>query len=171
MPKLLLIVDVQRGFINGGTAHVPARVTALQKSPGYDAVIATRFINPEGTSHRKFIHWSRFAPGSPETELAFRPAQTTAVVEKTTYTCVNQALLHRLRTIAADEVHLCGIATDNCILITATDLFEAGVRPVVLSQACASHAGRDYHEWGLRFLRRLLGSDQVVDHPIPLSLT
>jgi nicotinamidase-related amidase len=60
-----------------------------------------------------------------------------------------------------DEVHLCGIATDNCVLASAIALFEGGYTPVVLGDACASHAGADYHDWGLKILRRLIGAAQV----------
>lgn len=159
----LLIVDVQKGFINEATRHIPAIAERL--AADYEAVIATRFVNPGGSAYRRLIHWRRFAPGSADTELAFRPPAGAEVIEKRRYTCVDAAFLGRLRDLGAEEVHLCGIATDNCVLKCAVDLFEAGLRPVVLASACASHAGPEYHEWGLRILARLIGTDQIVDGP------
>lgn len=154
---VLIVIDVQRGFVNDATRHVPARVTALQHR--YGRVIATRFVNPPGSQHRRLIGWQRFAPGSGDTALAFEPAAHVRITDKTTYSCLTgdcRALL-----AGCDEVHLCGIATDNCVLASAIALFEAGLRPVVLEDACASHAGADYHAWGLRILRRLIGAAQV----------
>ena len=46
--------------------------------------------------------------------------------------------------------------------MTAVDLFQNGFRPVVLADACASHAGPDYHEAGLRLLERLIGRRQIA---------
>ena len=46
MTTPLLIVDVQKGFINDATRHIPARVADLAWR--YDQVLVTRFINLEG---------------------------------------------------------------------------------------------------------------------------
>jgi len=157
----LLVIDVQKGFINAHTAHIPAVVEDLAR--GYERVLATRFINRLGSAHRRLIHWERFGPGSEDTRLAFDLPAGAAMIEKFTYTCVDAGFRARLEMMGATEVHLSGIATDNCVLKCAVDLFEAGYRPVVLAAACASHAGPDYHDWGLRILRRMIGPEQVVD--------
>ena len=157
----LLIIDVQKGFITESTAHIPSIVETLAAQ--YQQVFATRFINPHDSAYRRLIHWERFAPGSEDTQLAFTPPPGTALIEKFTYSCIDAGFRARLEMMDAREVHLCGIATDNCVLKCAVDLFETGYRPVVLAAACASHAGTDYHDWGLRILRRLIGSEQVVD--------
>lgn len=157
----LIIIDVQKGFIRPATAHVPARVAALQGA--YATVTATRFVNPQGSAHRRLIGWRRFAPGETGTELAFAPAPHVEVVEKTTYSCLTDGLREILGSAGARDVHLCGIATDNCVLASAGALFEAGLTPVVLAAACGSHAGTDYHDWGLRILRRLIGTARVRD--------
>ena len=159
MADFLLIIDVQRGFINDWTGAIPARVEALQAD--YRCVIATRFINPPGSLHRRLLGWPRFAPGSRDIELAFRPRDDARVVDKTTYTAVTPDLLGELERGGIEEVHLCGIATDNCVLKTAVDLFEAGIKPVVLADACASHGGPECHACGIRLLKRFIGESQV----------
>jgi nicotinamidase-related amidase len=159
----LLIIDVQKGFINDATRHIPARVADLARH--YDQVIVTRFINREGSAHRRLIHWERFAPGSDDTPLAFEPPAGAAMIEKSSYSCVDAAFRARLELIAAEAVHICGIATDNCVLKCAVDLFESGFRPVVLADSCASHAGIEYHHWALKILKRMIGAEQVIDAP------
>lgn len=156
----LIIVDVQQGFINRWTEHVPDRVTRLQRH--FDIVFASRFANPPGSPYRRLIHWERFAPGSPDTELAFVPRADARLIDKTVYTCVTPALLAGLRAAGAETVHLAGIATDNCVLKTAADLFESGMTPQVIVEACASHGGPDAHEAGLLVLRRMIGQDNVL---------
>jgi len=56
----------------------------------------------------------------------------------------------------------CGIATDGCVLKTAVDLFEAGIRPVVLTDAVSSHAGDEVHQAGLLLISRFIGGEQLV---------
>ncbi|MGE5442745.1 MAG: isochorismatase family protein, partial [Bacteroidota bacterium] len=70
--------------------------------------------------------------------------------------------LDRLRRDAVSRVHLCGIGTDSSVLISAVDLFEAGIEPVVLAHACASAAGHADHQAGLQILKRLIGDKQVI---------
>ncbi|MCP5366777.1 MAG: cysteine hydrolase [Hyphomicrobiales bacterium] len=158
---ILLIVDVQRGFINRDTNHVPDRVAALQDR--FARVIATRFVNPEGSMHRRLLHWHRFAPGNGDIELAFTPRPDARILDKAAYTCLTPELRAQWIHEGVDEVHLAGIATDNCVLKTAVDLFEARIRPVVHADACASHGGPACHAAGLMLLKRFIGAEQVVE--------
>jgi len=158
--SILLVIDVQRGFVNGGTGDIVDKVTALQDR--FDRVIASRFVNPEGSMHRRLLHWPRFAPGEAETELAFTPRADARILDKSTYTCLGPDLRAELTRDGIDEVHLCGIATDNCVLKTAVDLFEARIRPVVHADACASHGGAECHTAGLMLLKRFVGAEQVL---------
>ncbi len=156
----LLIVDVQKGFINRWTGHIPARVETLQDQ--YRRIIATRFLNPPGSLYRRLIGWHRFAPGSKDVELAFTPRPDARVIDKTAYSCVTGDFVNQLKQNRVATVHLCGIATDSCVLKCAVDLFEAGIEPVVLADCCASHGGPQCHQAGLMLLRRLIGEGQVV---------
>jgi nicotinamidase-related amidase len=156
----LLIIDVQAGFVNEATRAIPAAVERLQAD--FERVYATRFSNPEGSFFRSLIGWPRFAPGSRDVEFAFTPREDAVILEKTVYTCVTPAFLKSLRANDVAKVHLCGIATDSCVLKCAVDLFEAGVEPVVLADFCGSHGGAECHEAGLLLLRRFIGSRQVI---------
>ena len=159
MKNALLIVDIQIGFINEYTKHVISDVDKIQFT--YDNVFATRYINPEGSSHRRFMNWEKFTPGSEDAELAFEAATHVKVMDKTIYSCVTDAFLDELKSRSIGEVHVCGIDTDVCVLKCAVDLFERGVRPLVLSELCASHAGPELHNCGLKILDRFIGTSQI----------
>ena len=156
----LLIVDVQVGFVNDATRHIVPKVEALQHQ--YPYVYATRFINAEGSPYRKLLDWHRFYAGSVDVPLAFEPVDGVEVIDKHIYTCVTPAFLEDLRNKGVEEVAICGIDTDACVSACAIDLFENGFRPILLSGACASHAGSEYHEAALRILVRLIGKNQIV---------
>jgi nicotinamidase-related amidase len=157
---LLLAIDVQRGFITPDTAHVPAAVEALQGR--FARLVATRFFNPEGSLHRRLMGWNRFGRDSADFPLAFAPRPDARLLDKATYTAAAPSFLDDLRRNGIATVHLCGIATDNCVLKTAVDLFEAGIVPLVVADACGSHGGPDCHAAGLMLLRRFIGAGQIV---------
>ncbi len=158
--QALLIVDVQKGFINGETKHIVPIIEQLQAR--YEYVYATRFVNMEGSPYRKFLRWERFTEYSDDVPLAFEPLPNVRVINKTVYTSVSSDLLEELGGKNIKEVFVCGVDTDACVTATAVGLFEHGIRPVVLSNACASHAGVEYHDAALRILRRLIGMEQVI---------
>jgi nicotinamidase-related amidase len=62
---------------------------------------------------------------------------------------------------AIDQLYCCGIDTESCVLKTAVDAFEAYIEPIVVHDACASHAGRAAHEAGLFVLSRFIGQNQI----------
>ena len=161
MPSCLLIVDVQKGFAEGSAEDIPAKVEALQAN--YDTVVVTRFLNPPGSPWREFMNWGRFAPESKETGLAFTPRPDALLIDKAAYTCVSPDFLAWLRSAGIHTVEICGIDTDICVTKCAVDLFENGIRPVVLKDFCASHAGAEAHERGLKTLARYIGSEQIKE--------
>ena len=156
----LLIVDVQVGFVNDATRHILPKVDALQKE--YAHVYATRFINAEDSPYRRLLDWHRFYRDSEDVPLAFEPVDGVTVIDKQVYTCVTPEFIEDLHSKGIEEVAVCGIDTDACVSACAVDLFENGFRPILLSGACASHAGAEYHEAALRILARLIGKKQIV---------
>ena len=156
----LLIIDVQVGFVNDATRHIVPRVEEIQKQ--YPHVYATRFINAEGSPYRKILNWHQFYADSDDVPLAFQPVDRAVIMDKNIYTCVDDAFLEGLRSKGVEEVAICGIDTDACVSACAVDLFENGFKPILLSEACASHAGVEYHEAALRILARLIGKNQIV---------
>jgi nicotinamidase-related amidase len=165
MISCLLIIDVQKGFINKRTKKIPAIVEALQSY--FRNVFIFRVVNAPRSPFRKLLKWKRFGIGTKDTELAFKPCARAEIFEKRVYTCVDEKFLRLLKKRKISEVFLCGIDTDCCVLKTAVDLFEAGLRPVVLSKACASHESLEHHKASLKILRRLIGVKQVVYAAVP----
>ncbi len=155
----LLIVDVQNGFINDLTKHIPPLVEEAQLK--YDYVVATRFFNPDNSFFRTLIKWNRFAIESNDFPLAFNAREDALIIDKPIYTCISENFIKWLKDRNVSLVYVCGIDTDICVTKCAVDLFEHGVEPVVLSSLCASHAGNDAHNNALSTLKRYIGKSQV----------
>ena len=119
-------------------------------------------LTPRVLPYRRLLGWHRFYESSEDVPLAFRPVDGVTVIDKNVYTCVTPAFLDELRSKGIGEVAICGIDTDACVATCAVDLFENGFRPILLSEACASHAGAEYHEAAIRILTRLIGKKQIV---------
>ena len=130
----------------------------------------TQFVNAENSPFRRFLDWNRLS-GPPDTDLwPNLHGRADAIVKKGTYTSVCKDLLDRLADNAVKSIHMAGIDTDCCVLKTASDLFELGIRPYVLAHYSASTGGHHSHEAGLTVLRRMIGADSVVEGEIGLDV-
>ena len=158
--RALLIVDVQNGFVNEKTAHIPPMVEKLQYD--YDVVFATRFINLPNSPYRKLIKWNRFSPETGDIELAFHLREDAVVIDKYVYTCVDDSFLRLLAEKGITSVDICGIDTDICVTKCAVDLFEKRFTPFVLKEFCATTASEDIQEAALIILARYIGKSQII---------
>ena len=93
---------------------------------------------------------------------AFQPTDNEIIIDKYIYTCVTADFLEDLRTKGIEEVAICGIDIDVCVSACAIGLFENGIGPILLSEACASHAGPEYHQAALRRLPLLIGRNHIL---------
>ncbi len=162
----LVVVDVQKGFINRHTASIPDQILRLLGEVDFRHRIFTKFLNFPNSQYFRLLNWSRFT-GSPETDLVDSLSEKyTVLIEKHSYTGLTDkfrqyALAHDIETF-----YVVGIDTDICVLKTAVDLFESGYRPIVLSEYCMSHAGRNAHEAAMTILPRFIGRQQVITNAI-----
>jgi nicotinamidase-related amidase len=161
--QALLVVDVQRGFINDFTRHIPGRIARLIDSGEFEPVLFTLFVNSPGSPYQRLLDWHACA-GPPDTDLVTElssVARPGNVFEKHGLTGVPDELSERLRRDRIDEINVVGIDTDMCVLKIAMDLFDAGIEPIVLVDCCASTAGLQAHLAGLAILSRNIGPFQL----------
>lgn len=122
--------------------------------------IATQFTNPKDSLYRSLLGWGELS-GPPETDI-LPPvlARADVKLEKTTYSAA-LGIAERLRNRVPRSVYVCGVDTDACVMAAAIGLFDLGLRPVVLADACASSGGLALHLSALEIMRRNLGRKQV----------
>lgn len=157
MKKALIIVDVQNDFCEGGSLAVAgggavARGISefLAGHPGYDHVVATKDFHIDPGGH--FSDHPDFAESWPPHCVAttagseFHPdldvAPVEAVFTKGRYSAAysgfegadedGTSLADWLHARGVDAVDIAGIATDYCVLATATDALAAGFTTRVL---------------------------------------
>ena len=162
---VLLVVDMQNGFLGSKSHHVVAPVLNLVQQCAVLGIptVFTRFHNEPGSLYEQLIGWTRLR-SAPETEIAsdLVPFATT-VIDKTIYS----SFTPEFSRLAADNkwttIAICGVATDGCVLKTAVDAFEHDLVPLVVADACASHAGQEVHDAGLMLISRFIGKQQIID--------
>jgi nicotinamidase-related amidase len=165
MQNPLLVVDVQLGFLNDYTQHIPGRIKQLLQKRDFDPVLFTRFVNAEDGPYHRFLDWHA-CQHPPETSLAPEIREFVSdefVFAKPGYAGISDELASYLLDNNYEQISIAGIDTDMCVLKVAMDIFDLGIRPIILADCCASTAGLQSHLAGLAILARNIGADQLRD--------
>lgn len=168
--SVLLVIDVQNGFVNDHSRHVVpvVRDLAAQWLTSGGHVLFTRYHNYEDSPYEQLIGWKGLR-NTPETDLTpelqpYATAPTARVLDKHTYTALTDE--GRKLLTGYSDLYLCGIATDGCVLKTALDAFDGGYIPWVIEDACASnstrHPAAEVHRTALGLMSRLIGNGQLI---------
>lgn len=163
--SLLLVVDVQQGFMNQYTTPVLDPINKLVKhweGKGWP-VVCSRFVNLPGSNWRRLRNWHELT-SEPETLLAKNiDINTPYIFKKSTYS----AWSHEVSAVCLSEqvsnIVLVGVDTNECVLATAMAIFEDGFTPWVVADACASGGGPEVHETAVTMLKNLIGDQQIIN--------
>ena len=98
--------------------------------------------------------------GSPFAEILpeLAPQRNEPLVIKRRYSGFYQTDLEMvLRGLGAETLFIWGVNTNNCVLATVYDAFSRDFRTVVVSDACGSMNGTEYHRFALMQIEAALG--------------
>lgn len=161
---VLVVVDVQEGFTNQHTEHViPTIVKIVEEcSERRLPIVFTKFHNCLNSPFERLLAWYQVRE-EPETDFhrdLVKFAHT--VIEKSGYSAFTGEFSLMRETAGWETILICGMSTESCILTSAVGAFEQGVRPIVVSDACASNQGSLMHENAIEILKILVGKHQIM---------
>ncbi|MEH1785362.1 MAG: isochorismatase family cysteine hydrolase [Nostoc sp.] len=163
MSEILLVVDMQNGFMPDKCRHIiPTVIKLIERFLEAGKLVGfTKFINTADSNYVKLIHWSSLIY-EPETSIIDelqpyihnifdKPYYSTFTEDFSSFILINQI----------SKIYLCGVETDSCILKTAIDSFERGIEPVIIEDACFSAGGQQAHDAAIFLLKRNIGKNQI----------
>ncbi len=157
---LLLVIDVQKNFINENTEFLIEKIDNLIQSKTFDLMAFTKFINEENSPFYKILNY-KGCLSEADRKIVLN-VNDHKVFEKTKYTAINAEFLKFIKVNNISTVYLCGIDTDACVMKNALDLFEQNIKVKVLKDYSMSHSGIDYHNAAIKILQKLIGKDNVI---------
>jgi len=160
MNKLLLVIDVQKSFINENTKPYIKEIQKLIESNKYEKVAFTKFINSKESIFYKRLNYNGCM--TDEEQSIMLDTKNNKVFEKTIYSAVNKNLIEYIEKNNIGQIYLCGFDTDACIQKTAIDLFEKDYDVYVLKDFCMCKSGKELHDIIINNLKRLIGKDSII---------
>lgn len=159
MKTLLLVIDVQKDFVNDKNLVVLKKISELVDSNKYDDVVFTRFLNSKESAWYKKLDYKGCM--SEEGRKIAINTKKYKIMDKTIYSAVNKELENYIKDNKIEQIYLCGFDTDACVQKTAVDLFEKNYDVYVLKDYCMSY-NIELHNTIIENLKRLIGEKSVV---------
>lgn len=162
MNKALIVIDVQKFFLTRKTLVIVQKIQDYLKknSSDYEQVYFTVFKNDPTAPLWKISKW-KGCVAPPDTDICDEIKQFTSPKNLFCKNILSAAKIAEikegLRQNTISEVDLCGFDTDCCVLATAYDLFDQGIKPVVLRNLTWSTSKEKLHSPALKMLLRNIG--------------
>ena len=158
--SLLLIIDLQKDFINKKTDKLPNKISKLIDSNAFDYIAFTKFINSENNDFYRKLNYKCCLTEDGQNIVI--DTKNSKVFCKNVYTALNKEFLEYVHVNNINCIYLCGIDTDACVMKTAVDLFENGLNVKVIENYCMSHSGKKFHKSAIKMLKKLIGNKNVI---------
>lgn len=162
MKKALIVIDVQKYFLSRKTHGIVQKIQEYLKKnfSQYELVYFTVFKNDPTAPLWQISEWMD-CHLPPDTDICDEIKQFTSPKNLFYKNILSAAkvteIIEGLRQNKISEADLCGFDTDCCVLATAYDLFDQGVKPVVLENLTWSTSKEKLHTPALKMLLRNIG--------------
>lgn len=155
--KALIVIDVQNSFIKERTDHLPKKIAGYIKRNEFQVIVFTKFVNKPNSNFVHSLKWKKsFDP--PETDIADELkawANKENTFKKASYSVFKSVPLKKyLQKHEVDELVMCGVDTDACVLASAYEAFDLGYKVHIPKELCASAAKEDLHSVAMAILKR-----------------
>ena len=158
---MLLIIDLQKNFINEYTKEVPPKIEKLFSKKLFEYVAFTKFINDTNSQFYKILNYEGCMTDE-DREIVI-DTKNYPIFDKRIYSSFNSELKLFLEKNNIGTIYLCGIDTDACVLKTAIDLFENNYDVKVIEDCSMSHSGTEYHNFAIKMLKKLIGYQNITN--------
>lgn len=148
MTKAIVIIDVQNIFINNKTKDIPKKIADHLENNKYDYIIFTRFVNDKNSQIYKKLKWNKcFESPDIDIYLSLKSyANRNNTFDKNGYSIFKQKeLLKLFKENNINNIYLCGLSSDACVLASAFEGFDLGFNIIILKELTATFHGSDNH--------------------------
>lgn len=160
MSSLLLVIDLQKAFINRNTRYLIKKIEDEISQNKYHKVVFTRFINTKDSIFVKDLNY--YGCIDQESKEIVIDTKDNLVIDKNVYTAFNKELVNYINENNVTHIYLCGIDIECCILKTAFDLFEKEYQFYILKDLCACVHGGERKNNALQILARNIGENRII---------
>lgn len=142
MNKVLLVVDMQNGFLNYECYRsLNKKIDNYIKKNDYELIIFTKFINTNDSLYEKKLNWFNLKTKQSQEICVYVP-KNSIIFEKYGYGLQIEDL-EKIKELGIEDIDICGLQTDACVYAIAFQLWDNGIYPNILINYTATAPERE----------------------------
>ena len=147
MSNALLVIDVQRYFMQDAPADLPQQIVNHYKATSYDYIIFTKFKNSSNSPFVRLLKWDKC---NTDEDAQLAEAFSSLATDSNTFTRAyysafkNTELHAYLQKRGVERLIICGVDSDACVLATAFEAFDLGYHVKV--DYALTYSSNDLHK-------------------------
>ncbi len=168
MKSALIIIDVQKFFINQYTKTIPGKIADFlnTKRDRFDFMVFTKFQNDPNSNWYKIMKWKKMTQNE-ETELVSDllpfARQNYFFTKKAAFSIFRiKKFTDFLKKEKIIKLYICGLDTHACVYVSVMEAFERGYEVKLIEDLCAASHGFDFHQNALKAIKHNLSSQIII---------
>ena len=161
--KTLLIIDMQHGFVKALKAKKQAKILSnvneLINNGEYDLLLLTKFNN----TNELFLKETNYFLDESLTDIAVKydNHKNYKVFDKSSYGLTPE-IMGFLKANNITQIDICGLDLDACVLASAYNLFDNGIKPTFILSACDSISSKKQIKIIKDLILLQFGKDSII---------
>ena len=161
MSKLLIVIDMQKGFRFDASLAIAEKFNKNLSS--FDNVCFAMFENRKKSLFETQLKWVDFQNEEDKELLdGLNVPKNAHFITHHNYTVYNDDLKKIIKDLAPSEIYLAGLFSDVCLLKTSMDMFDDEVIPYIIKDLSASPHSDNAHESAFATMKMAIGEDRVI---------
>lgn len=134
--KNIIIVDMQKGFINDNNKYLVDKINTYLESNKFDNIFITQCINNNESPYKKILNWNGMT-NIDEQKLIINIPKQAKILTKNCYG-ISQNDIDLFRSLNINEIEICGTDIDTCVLAIGFNLFDNNIKPIFIKDLCGT---------------------------------
>lgn len=158
--KNLIVVDMQKGFINEHNKHLVDKINKYLSANEFENIFLTQCVNNNQSPYIKILNWNGMLSAE-EQMFAINIPKQAKVITKNCYG-VSQKDIEMFKNLEIGEMEICGTDIDACVLAIGFNLFDNNIKPIFIKDLCAtSSSNENLTSYAYSIIERQFGIDSI----------
>ena len=161
MSDLLIIIDMQEGFRCKLLEKIIPNIKNLIKVFN-GKIVFSSFENQNKSAFENLLKWKKFQRKKEKVLLVEFHKYKFPVFWHNSYTVLNNNIFNYIKKNGFNTLYLGGIYTDVCIIKTAMDCFDLGLKIKVIADCCISLHSQKHHNIAIDSIGHIIGKKNLL---------
>ncbi|WP_150468392.1 isochorismatase family protein [Francisella sp. SYW-9] len=161
MSKLLIIVDMQKGFDDINPNNMVKTFNNISET--FDDICFAMFENQQGSLFETKLKWRNFQNEEDRSLInGIDVPERAKFIWHSTYTVYTKELKQLILKLNNPDIYIAGLFSNVCLIKLAMDMFDDGIVPYIIKDLSRSNSIDGVHNVAFATMKMAIGPDRII---------